>query len=125
MTDREWLDSLKPGDSVLVRYGNWTTHYEPATVEAVGKRFISISRNVNKFRLRDGFMCGNNRYALVRPTPELLVRIRLEQEKRDVARWYREALTGSLSHEALKAGMDAAMAYHEQENAGEEEAQDG
>lgn len=124
MTDREWLDSLKPGDPVLVQSGTWTARYSPETVEAVGKRFISISRNVNKFRLRDGFMCGNDGYVLVRPTPELLVRIRLEQEKRDVARWYREALHGSMSHEALKAGMEAAMAYHAHENAWEEE-QDG
>jgi hypothetical protein len=59
MNEREWLDSLKPGDRVIIS-GRWQEAL--ATVDRVTKTQILVKSGSMRFRKKDGGLVGADSY---------------------------------------------------------------
>ena len=76
MEEREWRESLKPGDRVAISKTGWNAHYDFVRVGRLTKTFILIKwsdRNEQKFRKKDGREPGDSWTPsyLCKPTPEI------------------------------------------------------
>jgi len=75
MWDHEWLESLKEGDLVLIKFG--FNPYNQARIKRTTKTQIIVEGQ--RFRRQDGFLVGGDAYTkshIAKPTPKLLERIR-------------------------------------------------
>lgn len=92
MIDYEWLKSIKPGDRVGVRSG-YSNRVSVSIVAKTTAQQIVISGSGDRYRIKDGYKCGNHdswsHPCLVRLTDEMIESIRHDDRVRylDSIRW--------------------------------------
>ena len=82
--ERQWLDSLKEGDQVVVSSGGFRSTHKLETVERTTSTLIIIGRS--KYRRANGRLSGGTfgSSSIMEPTDELRAEIE-QQERRDAA----------------------------------------
>lgn len=88
--NKEWLESLKPTDEVLVsRYGRFGMSREYITRIARFTPTMIITTDDYKFRKKDGHIVGSEMSGGIHPvTQEKCDYIRAQSEKRELDMWF-------------------------------------
>jgi transcription-repair coupling factor (superfamily II helicase) len=103
-----WLESLKPGDKVIVRKCD-RCYQQPRieVVKSVGKKFISLEgwESVTRFRADSGFSVRGgmlDSYELFPVTEEYIKKIEQQKQKLELVRKLEKTDFGKLPIEVLK-----------------------
>lgn len=105
MTNEEWLQSLKPGDKVVV-YGAYGSRHIKA-VKRLTPTMIIVGADEEKYRKKDGEKCAGDPFGREYIGPiddevrESVLRSRCERELRDLASYAKTKLPLSEVREIL------------------------
>ena len=83
--DNQWLETLKPGDTVIRSVSGMGRHSTVEVVERLTKTQIILKGISIKYRRKNGWSIGGSQWntsALVEATPERIERVTGEQERR-------------------------------------------
>ena len=102
-----WLESLKPGDRVIVKQRD--RYYQENRIEvikSIGKKFISLQDFSTRFLVENGSSVASrdlpHRYQLLEATEDAIAEIERQKQKRGLIEKLKRANFEKLSLEALQ-----------------------
>lgn len=104
MNDKEWLQKLQPGDTVVLS-GQFGLPGTVETVERVTKTQIILKGSNSRYRRDDGFLKGGsvwNNGILRKPTPERVKKIHNHNRRRKIQAYINNFCWGDMPLESLE-----------------------